>query len=138
MVKRGQPAATRGAPMCRETSARGGVSMTREQRRTFLIMSLVAGLIGTILYGLVGLSGIRTWGGIRAVLIALWGGYFFFSLLSGIMFTVRWVSARSLQGKILLTIFFPIPIVLAMSGQFYSVPYGIYNYIRYRNMLVSG
>lgn len=112
--------------------------MTREQRRTFLIMSLIAGLIGLILYGLVGLYGIRSWGGLRAVCIALWGGYFFFSLLSGIMFTVRWVSTKPLQVKILLTIFFPIPIVLAMTGQFYSVPYGIYNYIRYRNMPENG
>lgn len=112
--------------------------MTREQRRTFLIMSLIAGLIGMILYGLVGLYGIRTWGSLRAVRIALWGGYFFFSLLSGIMFTVRWVSTRPLQVKILLTIFFPIPIALAMTGPLYSVPYGIYNYIRYRNMSVSG
>lgn len=72
---------------------------------------------------------------------ALAGGYFFFSILSGILFTAHWLSGKTLRAKILLTVLFFIPIWLAMAGIFYSLPYGVYNFIQYREgplMSLSG
>ncbi|MFR9215714.1 MAG: hypothetical protein ACLVKK_05680 [Ruthenibacterium sp.] len=113
----------------------------KEKRREFFVLTAAAFLTGAVLYGAMGLyaalSGLAVWGqhtapALAASTTALAGGYFFFSILSGILFTAHWLSGKTLRAKILLTVLFFIPIWLAMAGIFYSLPYGVYNFIQYR------
>ncbi len=46
------------------------------------------------------------------------GGYFFFSILSGVLFTARRLSRKSLKGKMLLAIFCFVALWLVMAGVF--------------------
>lgn len=118
--------------------------MTKTKRYEFFILSITAGATGAVLYALVGvcilLAGETIWGlspPAAVTLSALLGGYCLFSAVSGILFTARWLAARPLKVKILLTVFFVVPVYLAMLGMFYSVPYGIYNFVQYRNTLAA-
>ena len=113
----------------------------KEKRREFFVLTAAAFLTGAVLYGAMGLyaalSGLAVWGqhttpALAASTTALAGGYFFFSILSGILFTAHWLSGKTLRAKILLTVLFFIPIWLAMAGIFYSLPYGVYNFIQSR------
>lgn len=114
----------------------------RKSRYEFFVLTSVFFLTGAVLYGIVGISsgtsGEGLWNIQNPILCclvaALAGGYFFFSILSGILFTVRWLSEKTLKAKVILTVFFFVPVWLAMAGIFYSLPYGIYNYIQYRKM----
>lgn len=114
--------------------------MTKAKRYEFFILSVTAGATGAVLYALVGvcilLAGETIWGlspPAAVILPALLGGYCLFSIVSGILFAARWLAARPLKVKILLTVFFFVPVYLAILGIFYSIPYGIYNFARYRN-----
>lgn len=114
--------------------------VTKRKRYEFFILSVTAGATGAVLYALIGvctlLAGESIWElalPAAVILPALLGGYWLFSVVSGILFTARWLAARPLKVKILLTVFFIVPVYLAMMGIFYSVPYGIYNFVQYRN-----
>ena len=114
----------------------------KNSRREFFILTAAIFLVGVVLYGIVGITAFFTVPDIGeavnpvlfCILTALAGGYFFFSILSGVLFTARWVSKKSLKGKILLTVFFVIPLWLAAAGVFYCIPYGIYNFAEYRKL----
>ena len=114
----------------------------RKSRYEFFVLTSVIFLTGAVLYGIVGISSGMSDEGIWNIqnpilcclVAALAGGYFFFSILSGILFTVRWLSEKTFKTKVILTVFFVAPVWLAMAGIFYSLPYGIYNYIQYRKI----
>ncbi len=65
-----------------------------------------------------------------SLLAGLIGGYIFFSLLSGIMFTIHALSKKHIAIKIVMTILFILPILLILLGILYSIPYAIYNIIK--------
>ena len=112
-------------------------------RKEYRVCTLVIFLTGSVIYGLVGAivaTQIPVTGQRVKILVAvgLGGGYFFFSLLSGILCSIRMVGRRSLKGKITLSIFWFIPVWFAVAGIFYSIPYGIYNCYRLSKLKEEG
>lgn len=65
-----------------------------------------------------------------AIPTGLLGGYIFLSLLSGLLFTIHFLSKRSTATKVVMTVLFIIPILLIVLGIVYSIPYAIYNIIK--------
>lgn len=114
----------------------------KKEKYEYLILTTTIFVVGFVLYGCVGvvavLSDVKLFNianpYISWIVAALFGGYSFFSILSGLLFTIKWISKKSLKTKLLLTVFFCIPIWLAMAGIFYSIPYWIYNFIQYRKI----
>lgn len=87
-------------------------------------------VVGFVLYSILGVFFSYSNGSspAMAAAIGMAGGYFFFSILSGLLWTIRFVAGKSLRTKVLLTVFFPVPVWLVLAGIFYSVPYGVYNF----------
>ncbi|MEG0328654.1 MAG: hypothetical protein RR565_04615 [Erysipelothrix sp.] len=113
-----------------------------EQRRKYLILTSILFIVGFILYGILGIISIQydfefmniNNPILKALVIALVGGYFLSSIMSGIIVVSRFISKRTFNQKILLAIFFFVPIYMVLMGAFYSIPYGIYNFIQYRKL----
>lgn len=106
----------------------------KKKRYDFFVLTVTIFFVGFVLYGAMGivLALINDLSFLQAALIAVLGGYFFFSLLSGLLFTARWLSNKPLKKKVMLTIFFIVPVFLSMAGFYYSIPYGIYNFVQYK------
>lgn len=112
----------------------------KKERYEFLVLTSVIFSVGFILYGIVGIALISSNTAIfdfenpylGFIVLASFGGYFFFSLLTGVLFTTKWISKKSLKKKIIFTVFFFVPIWLAMFAIVYSIPYWVYNLIQYR------
>ena len=87
-------------------------------------------VVGFVLYSILGVFFSYSNGSspVMAAAIGMAGGYFVFSILSGLLWTIRFVAGKSLRTKVLLTVFFPVPVWLVLAGIFYSVPYGVYNF----------
>lgn len=119
----------------------GGFNMLENRRRYIVLTSALFG-VGFVLYGSIGLLTMQydfdfinisnPW--LRALAIALLGGYLFSSLMSGIIVVTRFISKRSFNEKIILAIFFVVPMYIVLGAAFYSIPYGIYNFIKYRQL----
>ncbi len=103
-----------------------------------IILPLAGFLSGFLLYGGIGAV---TSNGLRIIktdntyvyilLTGLLGGYIIFSIISGIMLTVKWISDRTLRQKIVLAVFWIIPLYSVLLGLFYSIPYFVYNFVIY-------
>lgn len=114
----------------------------KRTRYEFSILTITIFCVGFILYGGMGIgttfSDASVGGNMNPVLFcslaACGGGYLFFSILSGVLFTAKWLSKKTFKIKVLMTIFFAIPVWIAMAGIFYSIPYGIFNFIQYRKL----
>ncbi len=108
-------------------------------RKEFAILTPMFMVIGVLLCSVIS---IITWENMQynillyvtresyILMSCLLGGYMFFSALSGIMFTAHALSKTGTGTKILLTIFFVVPLFLTTSSIFYSIPYYIYNMVR--------
>ena len=103
-----------------------------------IILPLAAFLSGFLLYGFIGAvtsDGTRimkidnTY--VYILLVGLLGGYIIFSIINGIMLTVKWISNRTLKQKIALAVIWIIPLYCVMLGLFYSIPYFVYNVVKY-------
>lgn len=107
--------------------------MSKAKRLEFLVITLVAGLSGALFFSLLSLFFINVFHSPDpfTAAVPLQGGYLFFSIASGILFTARWFSRRSLAVKVLLAFFWIVPLYLVMLSPVYSVPYGIYNLVLY-------
>lgn len=113
-----------------------------EERRRYIVLTSSLFAVGVVLYGSIGLYSMQydfefmniSNPALRALAIALLGGYFLSSLMSGIIVVTRFISNRTFQQKILLAILFIVPIYIVLTAVFYSIPYGIYNYIKYREL----
>lgn len=110
-----------------------------EKRHEFTVLTRTAFFTGFVLYGIVGIVAAHDMDMfgtgnpfINAFLIALLGGYAFFSILTGILFTAKWLSGKTLKTKSYFVVFWIVPAWLVMAGIFYSIPYGIYNVIQYK------
>ncbi len=105
--------------------------MSKAKRLEFLVITLVAGLSGALFFSLLSLFFINVFHTPDPITAAvpLQGGYLFFSIASGILFTARWLSRRSLAVKVLLAFFWIVPLYFVMLSPVYSVPYGIYNLV---------
>ncbi len=114
----------------------------KNQRFQFLILTIIIFIVGFFLFGILGiiipLNNASTYVTDNPFLcwlfLSFWGGYYFFSILSGLFFTVKWLSKKSFVIKILMTVVFVIPIYVVMAGVFYSIPYWIYNLIQYKRI----
>lgn len=109
-------------------------------RKDYLKYTTILAAVGCLIYGLMaiimGEKLCEIWNisnQILTVILAIaLGGYFFFLLASGVMFTVHFVKKCSSGTKIFLAICFPIVIWMALGGVIYSIPYAIYNYWKIR------
>lgn len=104
-------------------------------RKEYRICTFVIFLTGSVLYGLVGaIAGTQVSISGQPIIISIaagvGGGYLFFSLLSGVLCTIRMVGRCSVKGKIILSVLFFVPVWLVMAGIFYSIPYSVYNCYR--------
>ena len=65
-------------------------------------------VVGFVLYSILGVFFSYSNGSspVMAAAIGMAGGYFFFSILSGLLWTIRFVAGKSLRTKVLLTVFF--------------------------------
>lgn len=113
-------------------------NLEEKMRKKNIILPLAGFLSGFLLYGLIGAvtsdrSGIMRIDNayLYILLVGLLGGYLIFSIINGIMLTVKWVSNRTLKQKIALAVFWLIPLYSVMLGLFYSIPYFVYNCIKY-------
>lgn len=113
----------------------------KNQRFQFLILTIIIFIVGFFLFGILGiiisLNNATTYvtdNPFYVGFFSLLGGYYFFSILSGLFFTVKWLSKKSFVIKILMTVVFVIPIYVVMAGVFYSIPYWIYNLIQYKRI----
>lgn len=113
--------------------------MTKAKRHEYTLLTITAYLVGAALYTALGvyslLMGAYANEAFSPTLVLGWtvlGGYLFFSMVSGLLFTARWLSSMRLKWKLLMMVFFVIPVYLVMLGILYSIPYGVYNYIAYR------
>ena len=113
--------------------------MTKAKRHEYTLLTITAYLVGAALYTALGvyslLMGAYANEAFIPTLVLGWtvlGGYLFFSMVSGLLFTARWLSSMRLKWKLLMMVFFVIPVHLVMLGILYSIPYGVYNYIAYR------
>lgn len=109
-----------------------------QRRKEFFICTITIFIVGFLIYGIIGMSAPHNYvnnnGFLQVVIIGLGGGYFLYSMLTGLLFTVYFISNKSIKVKIVLTIFFFIPIYIFMAGIFYSIPYGIYNFIQLKKL----
>ncbi len=107
-----------------------------EKRYEYFVLTSISFLVGVLLYGIIELAVpfANNNSVLTVILIAFGGGYLFFSIFSGIFFTVRWLSGMSFRGKIIMTVFFVVPVWTVIAGVFYSIPYGIYNFYRYKKL----
>lgn len=111
-------------------------------RKNYFKFTMILFGVGFILYGFMGVVSsnelCQIWNlpnrGCAVAAAAFGGGYFFFSILSGILFTIHLIGRSHKSAKILFAIFFPIPIWLALAGAVYAIPYGIYNYYQIKKI----
>lgn len=113
-------------------------NLEEKMRERNIILPLAGFLSGFLLYGIIGAvisdkSGIMKIDNayLYTLLIGLLGGYIIFSIITGIMLTVRWISNRTFKQKIALAVFWFIPLYSVMLGLFYSIPYFVYHCIKY-------
>ena len=107
--------------------------MSNAKRLEFLIITLVAGLSGALFFSLLSLFFINVFHTPDpfTAAVPLQGGYMLFSIASGLLFTARWLSRRSLAVKVLLAFFWIVPLYFVTLSPVYSIPYGIYNLVLY-------
>lgn len=110
-----------------------------ESRRKYIVLSSAAFISGFLCFGSIGAI---TYEKTQILKISnlymytfatgLLGGYIIFSIISGILVTAKWISNRTLKQKIILAIFWIVPMYLVVLGMIYSIPYFIYNSIKYK------
>ncbi|MDD2978989.1 MAG: hypothetical protein PHN80_03360 [Hespellia sp.] len=114
----------------------------KRERFEFFVLTITIFCVGALLYGCLGASLISSGNSflniqspiVSCIIASVFGGYFLFGILSGVIFTAKWLSKKTLKMKVVFTIFFCIPVWLALAGIFYSIPYGIYNVIQYKKV----
>lgn len=111
-----------------------------ESRKKYIVLSFAAFISSFVCFGIIGAVTFEKTQIIRVnnlymytFVTGLLGGYIIFSIISGILVTVKWISNRTLMQKIILVIFWIIPMYLVVFGMVYSIPYFIYNCAKYRN-----
>ncbi|BAR06608.1 hypothetical protein [Scardovia inopinata] len=113
-------------------------AVTYRQRHDFIVFTVVMFIVGAFTYLPLGI-----WSACTAenhnpagVIIGVFfsGGYLLFSILTGLIITTRWVSTLSYRSKIIIIVFFLVPLIMVMAGIYYSIPYWFYNLNQYRRM----
>lgn len=112
--------------------------MTYRQRHDFIVFTVVMFIVGAFTYLPLGIISACTAENHNpaGVIIGVFfsGGYLLFSILTGLIITTRWVSTLSYRSKIIIIVFFLVPLIMVMAGIYYSIPYWFYNLNQYRRM----